>query len=125
MLLYRDSAVARTTFLHSREYVRVLTTNPSEGFAFFDESLELSHRFRALQIWLSLRYHGLQAFRHAIRADLDHAAQLAAYVRASPDLELLAPVELSAVRFRYRGTASGGDIDELNAAILRRVIENG
>ena len=42
-----------------------------------------------------------------------------------PQLELLAPVELSAVCFRYRENSAGADLNEFNAAILRRVIENG
>ncbi len=125
MLLFRDPSAARAAFSHSGEYVRVLTSNPLEEFAFFDESLELSRRFRALKIWLSLRYHGLQAFRGAIRADLDHATQLAHSVRGSQELELLAPVELSAVCFRYRGSHGDRGLNELNGAILRRVIENG
>jgi glutamate/tyrosine decarboxylase-like PLP-dependent enzyme len=125
MLLYKDPSIARAAFSHSGEYVRVLDTDPVESFAFFEESMELSRRFRALKVWLSLRYHGLEAFRDAIRRDLDHAAQLAALVRQSRELELLAPVELSAVCFRYCAAAEGRDLNVLNTAILRRVIENG
>jgi glutamate/tyrosine decarboxylase-like PLP-dependent enzyme len=125
MLLFKDPAAARAAFSHSGDYVRVLGSNPLESFAFFDESMELSRRFRALKVWLSLRYHGLNAFCAAIRADLDHAGQLAGFVRESHELELLAPVELSAVCFRYRANQRGRDLNELNAAILRRVIENG
>lgn len=63
--------------------------------------------------------------RDAIRSDLDHAKQLADLVRGSPDLELLAPIELSAVCFRYRANQGERDLNELNSAILRRVGENG
>jgi aromatic-L-amino-acid/L-tryptophan decarboxylase len=127
MLLFKDPARARAAFAHTGEYARVLETEPDEGFAFFEESTELSRRFRALKIWLSLRYHGLEAFRAAIRADLDHAHQLADCIRNSPQLELLAPVELSAVCFRYRDTSTvtHQSLDEINSVILRRVIENG
>lgn len=125
MLFFRDPAAARAAFSHSGEYVRVLGSNPLESFAFFDESMELSRRFRALKVWLSLRYHGLNAFCEAIRADLDHANQLAGFVRESPELELLAPVELSAVCFRYRADRLGRDLNDLNAEILRRLIDNG
>jgi aromatic-L-amino-acid/L-tryptophan decarboxylase len=123
LLLFKDSKQARAAFSHTGEYARVLDEHPIEGFAFFEESLELSRRFRALKVWLSLRYHGLHAYRESIRADLDHAQLLAAIIRETPQLELLAPVELSAVCFRYR--AQGTHLDELNAAILRRVIANG
>jgi aromatic-L-amino-acid/L-tryptophan decarboxylase len=121
MLLFKDSGRARAAFAHTGEYARVLETQPQpdEGFAFFEESTELSRRFRALKLWLSLRYHGLDAFRTAIRADLEHARQLAEAIGNTPALELLAPVELSAVCFRYRAT------DEINSKILRHVIENG
>ena len=62
-LLYRSSDAAQRTFAHSGEYARSLTADPIEGFVFFEESLELSRRFRALKLWLSLRYHGVAAFR--------------------------------------------------------------
>ena len=119
MLLFKDPARARAAFAYTGEYARVLETEPDEGFAFFEESTELSRRFRALKVWLSLRYHGLDAFRAAIRSDLEHARQLADLIANTPGLELVAPVELSAVCFRYRGS------DEINSAILRHVIENG
>src|SRR5579859_3860469 len=99
MLLYRDPAVARATFSFTGDYARSLDSNPVEGFAFFEESLELSRRFRALKLWLSLRYHGLEAFRTAIGKNLDQAQRLVKAIEASAQLEVLAPVELSAVCF--------------------------
>ena len=125
MLLFRNAHAARTAFSCSGDYAKSLAEDPLESFAFFDESLELSRRFRALKLWLSLRYHGLAAFRSAIRSDLRHAQNLAELIRGTARLELLAPVELSAVCFRYRSGAPGAAADRLNAAILRRVIERG
>jgi glutamate/tyrosine decarboxylase-like PLP-dependent enzyme len=123
LLLYRDAAAARAAFSFTGEYARALTSDPVEGFSFFEESLELSRRFRALKLWLSLRYHGMEAFRSAIRADLRHAQQLAEAIRSSAELELLAPVQLSAVCFRYRAQNPARSQDDLNAALLKRVIE--
>jgi glutamate/tyrosine decarboxylase-like PLP-dependent enzyme len=125
-LLFRDAQVARTAFAYSGEYTRVLSQDPVEAFSFFEESMELSRRFRALKLWLSLRYHGVGAFREAISADLLHAQWLAAAVDAEARLERLAPVELSAVCFRFRGReAKEDELDRLNRAILKRVIERG
>ena len=121
-LLFRDAAIARTAFAHSGDYARSLYQDPVEAFAFFEESLELSRRFRALKLWLSLRYHGVNAFRAAIANDLRRAQMLAGLVDAEPALERLGPVELSAVCFRY---VNGDDLDRLNAAILARVIARG
>lgn len=116
-LLYRDPGVARKTFSHSGDYVKVLAEDPIEAFAFFDESIELTRRFRALKLWMSLQYHGRRAFREAIERDLDHAQLLAQLIRSQPELELLAPVPLSAVCFRHR--------TKDNTAILKRVIARG
>jgi glutamate/tyrosine decarboxylase-like PLP-dependent enzyme len=126
-LLYRSSEAAQKAFSHSGDYTRALSVDPIEGFAFFEESLELSRRFRALKIWLSLRYHGLAAFRESIRKDLAHARRLAAAIKAEPQLELLGTGELSAVCFRLRGATglSSDDLNRRNASILRRTQQRG
>ena len=124
-LLYKDPAAAQAAFAHTGDYAKALSADPVEGFAFFEESMELSRRFRALKLWLSLRYHGLTAFREAIARDLAHARRLAELVTARQELELLAPVELSAVCFRLRPKSSEDDANRLNAAVLARVIRRG
>ena len=124
VLLYRDADAARRTFAYSAEYVKTTTDDPTEGFAFFDQTIELSRRFRALKLWLSVRYHGLAAFRAAIAENLAQATLLAELIDAEPSMELLAPVELSAVCFRW----SNGDpnrLNEVNDAILRDVNQAG
>ena len=125
-LLYRDAAAARHAFSHTGDYAKSLVNDPVEGFVFFEETIELSRRFRALKLWLSLRYHGLANFREAIRNDLAHAQLLAGLITKQPELELLAPVPLSAVCFRYRAQ-SGADVnsDALNQEILQRVNRRG
>ncbi len=123
-LLFKDPGWARVAFSHTGEYARPLTEDPVEAFAFFEESLELSRRFRALKLWLSLRYHGLAAFREAICQDLSHARHLADQIRRHPELELLAEGPLSAVCFRYVGQPrlADSDLDGVNAALLQKVV---
>ena len=126
-LLYRDLDMARQTFKYTGTYAKQLSSDPIEGFAFFEESMELTRRCRALKLWLSLRYHGLESFRKAIRSDLEHAQQLARAIDAAPALERLAPVELSAVCFRYllRGDASEEERNAFNLALLKSIIRRG
>ena len=126
-LLYRDIGMARKTFTYTGTYAKQLSTDPIEGFAFFEESIELSRRFRGLKLWLSLRYHGLEGFRAAIRQDLDHAQRLAAAVDNSPELERLGPVELSAVCFRHvvSPDASEETRNRFNLALLKRIVARG
>ena len=116
-VLFRDASAARTAFAHSGDYVKVTNTDPIEAFAFFDETIELSRRFRALKLWMSLQYHGRAAFREAIALDLQHARLLQDLIRGEPDLELMASGPLSAVCFRHRSAD--------NEALLKRVVERG
>lgn len=126
-LLYRSSEAAQKAFSHSGDYTRALSSDPIEGFTFFEESLELSRRFRALKIWLSLRYHGLVAFRESIKKDLAHACRLTEAIQREPKLELIGRGELSAVCFRYRGSGKLSDdaTNQLNATILQRTQKRG
>ncbi len=116
-LLHRHRDVARAAFSHTDDYVKILTGDSTEGYAVFEESMELSRRFRALKLWMSLQYHGRRAFRAAISRDLRHAQLLAELVRAQPELELMAPVPLSAVCFRHRVKD--------NESILKRINSRG
>jgi glutamate/tyrosine decarboxylase-like PLP-dependent enzyme len=126
-LLYREPKDARRAFSHTGDYAKSLSEDPVEGFVFFEESMELSRRFRALKLWLSLRYHGFGAFRAAIDQNLNYAQRLARAVASHPEFELLGPVELSAVCFRHTGGegAAEADINRRNTAILKRIVERG
>lgn len=124
VLFYRDPAAARRAFSLTDDYAAALSEDPIEGQVFFEETVELSRRVRALKLWLSLRYHGLRAFRESIAGNMAQARRLAALVDDEPDLERLADVALSAVCFRW----TAGDpamLDEANAAILDRVNRRG
>jgi glutamate/tyrosine decarboxylase-like PLP-dependent enzyme len=126
-LLYRDAAAARTAFSYTGEYARTLTQDPIEGYAFFEESIELSRRFRALKLWFSLRYHGLASFRASIQNNLGHANRLGSLIAQTPELELPAPINLSTVCFRYVGSGNMSDVElnRVNLKILQRVIGRG
>lgn len=125
-LLYREPAAAQRAFSHTGDYAKSLLEDPVEGFAFFEESMELSRRFRALKLWLSLRYHGMEKFRESIRNDLNHAKRLVQLISNEPELELLAPVPLSAVCFRYVAQRDADhDVNRMNQAILQRIVRHG
>jgi aromatic-L-amino-acid decarboxylase len=124
LLLYRDAAAARRTFSLTDDYAASLSSDPVEGQVFFEETIELSRRVRALKLWLSLRYHGLESFRASIAGNIRQARRLADLVDAEPVLERLAEVPLSAVCFRWTG-GDPGTRDEANAALLDRVNRRG
>ena len=100
-LLMRDAAAARQPFVAEGEYVKVHETAESESFAFWDYGIELSRRFRALKVWMTLRYFGARRIAEAIADDMAMAKFMAQQVDASPEFQLLAPVQLSICCFRY------------------------
>ena len=87
----------------------------------------LSRPFRALALWLSLRFHGLQSFRDAIRVNLEQAQRLAAAVKSCAPLELATPAELSAVCFRHlvSDRATEEERNQFNVALLKKLVSRG
>jgi len=118
-LLVRDPSALRQAFSYAAEYVDVVADADMSAYAFWDHGPELTRRFRALKIWMTLKVYGVRALSEAIERNIGLARQLAAAIDASPDFERLAPVPLSIVNFRYAGSAppaaSEADDERLNA----------
>ena len=140
-LLWRESTHARKAFMTEADYVKVLEFANLESFAFWDYGIELSRRFRALKVWLMLKYYGANRIAAAIADDIAMANYLADCVRQDSEFELLAPVQLSICCFRYvpaglrakLESATGEDqrkqieaeINRLNEQIMYRVQRGG
>ncbi len=130
-LLFREPARARAAWAmnNDADYLKIFEQEEAEAFAFFDYGIELSRRFRALKLWLMLRYYGVRRVAEAISDDNRLAAYLAARVEAAPDFELLAPVELSICCFRYVPEhlcgATDAELNALNERVLRAVQRGG
>ena len=84
--------------------------------------------FRAVKLWLTLQHLGRRGAAAHVARHNALARRLATVVTAAPDLELMAPVTLSIVCFRYvpPGWASGdARLDALNKAIMQEVRAGG
>jgi len=127
-LLFRDEARARAAFaFDGADYIKVHEQNEAEAFAFWNYGPELSRRFRALKIWLTLRYYGVQRIARTISEDNLVAAYLGEQVKAAADFDLLAAPELSICCFRYvpSGVLAETDLDQLNTQIMNLVQRGG
>jgi aromatic-L-amino-acid decarboxylase len=135
-VLYRDAAAARATFAHEAEYTRVLPQQAAESFAYWGFGPELSRRFRALKVWMTLQSFGLRALRESIEKDLACARHLESLVDASNDFEMLAPVELSIFCLRYvpatfrsdtntRSVEAEQELDAVNEQLLVALQQDG
>ena len=133
ILLTRRMDVLRDTFSLVPEYLRTLDREgPIRDYNEYTPTL--GRRFRALKIWMHLRYFGLEGLRRRIRHHLEMAGRLQSWVENHPDFELMAPVPFSLVCFRYRPAelAGRGDeceiaerLDELNLRLMDAVTRTG
>jgi len=126
-VLVRDPEMHRQTFAVEAAYLsRTSRGVAAGGMPFADRGIELTRSFRALKVWLSLKAHGLRQFISIIEQNVEHAQRLGELVARDTDLELLTPVSLNIVCFRY--APKGRSEDELNTAneeILLRIQEAG
>ena len=85
---------------------------------FSDYSFQLSRGFRALKAWMSLKEHGALKYGRLIEQNVQQARYLADLVDAAPELELVAPVPLNVVCFRFTQPGmDDGMLDDLNKHI--------
>jgi aromatic-L-amino-acid decarboxylase len=132
-VLVRDEPSHRQAFTLTPEYLEHHGERGLAGGSRWpsEYGVQLTRGFRALKIWMSLREHGADKYGRLISQNAAQARYLAELVEASPELELVAPVDLNIVCFRFNpgaGSGRAGDDDALNALnqeILLRLHESG
>ncbi len=125
--IVRDRNLHRGTFALTPEYLEHTERGLASGPLWFSEyGLQLSRGFRALKVWLSFKEHGVDRYGQLIDQTIEQAHHLAALVEAAPDLELMAPVVVNIVCFRYNpGGLSVEKLNALNEELLIRLHESG
>jgi glutamate/tyrosine decarboxylase-like PLP-dependent enzyme len=121
-LLVRDGARHRAAFAASADYLQRDARGLAGGDVWpCDLGPDLSRSFRALKTWMTFTVLGTEH----IGASISQCCRLARYLRdqvdASPDLELLAPVALNIVCFRY----VCDDADRINRELVADLHEAG
>lgn len=127
IVLIRDAKLMRDTFSLVPPYLRSDDDQHGvHGPPWLSEyGPEQTRPFRALKVWMALRYFGTSGYARLIAHDLAMARRLAGRVRATPGLELWEPQGLSIVCFRAvsaaladAAPAGDDDIDALNQRVL-------
>lgn len=116
VLYVRNMPLLRRTFSLVADYL----VTPEIGVRnYMDYGLQLGRRFRALKLWFAMRHLGVRGMRERLRSHIDLAQTFAAWVRAEPGWDVVAPHPLSVVCFRF------GDEDDENSAIVDAVNATG
>jgi glutamate/tyrosine decarboxylase-like PLP-dependent enzyme len=125
-VLMRDRAQHRATFAENAEYLQRATRGLAAGEFLHDYTLETTRGFRALKVWMMLKYHGVDMFGRLIDQNIAQARYLTDLVEAEPSLELMAPTATSVVCFRFNpGGLTEDELRALNAELLLRLQESG
>jgi len=131
VLYCRRMDVLRRAFSLVPEYLRTAEQEMVRNG--MDYGIQLGRRFRALKLWMIIRYFGHEGLAARIREHCRLAQLFASWVREARDWELLAPVPLSTVCFRAcvpqregeRGEAYAARLDALNEELMRAVNATG
>jgi aromatic-L-amino-acid decarboxylase len=121
-VLVRDGQLHQRTFAASAPYLRKEPRGLAAGAPWpCDYGPDLSRGFRALKTWFTLKVYGTEALASVISHTCALARYLESRIAETPELELLAPVELNVVCFRYRSE----EAQRINPRIVIELQESG
>jgi aromatic-L-amino-acid decarboxylase len=130
VLYCRHMDLLRRAFSLVPEYLR--TPEQEKVRSGSDYGVQLGRRFRALKLWMIIRYFGHEGLAARIREHCRLAKLFASWVEADPNWELMAPLPLALVCFRACPQMDGLDeaarnrrLDVLNEVIMHGVNASG
>ena len=123
VLFSRHLDLQKRAFLLVPEYLR--TPEQEKVRSGFDYGLQMGRRFRALKLWMIIRYFGHEGLANRIREHIRLAKLFASWIEESGDWELMAPTPFALICFRANPSDGGANLDELNEAILHGVNATG
>jgi aromatic-L-amino-acid decarboxylase len=120
----KDAAALIRTFEILPEYLTTRTRGKVNDYR--DWGVPLGRRFRALKLWSVIRSYGVEELRNKVRYHIQLAARLKEMISAESDFEILAPVNICVVCFRYKpyGIAEE-EINSLNEKLNHLLNDSG
>ena len=125
-VLVRNAEAHQSAFNTSEDYLETGRGAAAGAPWFCEFGPELSRGFRALNVWFTIKEHGLNRLGAKISDNCHLARYLGDLVEKHPNLERLAPVSLNIVCFRYRlPELAGAELDSLNEELVLLLQESG
>ena len=122
VLYCRHMDLLKRAFSLVPEYLR--TPEQEKVRSGSDYGIQLGRRFRALKLWMVLRYFGHEGLAARIREHCRLAQLFAIWIDESDDWEIMAPVPLGLVCFRAN-LKDRDDLDALNEGVMHGVNASG
>ncbi len=121
-ILVRDGELHQNAFASPAAYLRRENRGMAAGSPWpCDFGPDLSRGFRALKTWFTIKVYGAEKLGQVISNTCALAQHMRQRIEAEPCLELLAPVALNIVCFRYRSI----DANRVNADLVVALQESG
>ena len=114
------------TFSLTPEYLKTRDEGSVNNYK--DWGIQLGRRFRALKLWIVIRSFGVSEIKKRIQEHIDIGQWFANQVKKHPDFELLAPVPLNTVCFRFNPEhekLSKVQLNDLNERIMHTINDSG
>jgi len=126
-VLVRDKKAHHDSFALTTEYLAKATRGLASGPEWYSEyGVQLSRSFRALKIWMTMKQHGIKKLGRMITRNVEQAQYLGGLIKKTQNLELIAPIGLDIVCFRYNpGKIDLEMLNQLNREILIELQEQG
>ncbi|MBK6481891.1 MAG: aminotransferase class I/II-fold pyridoxal phosphate-dependent enzyme [Chitinophagaceae bacterium] len=120
-----DKASLIKTFSILPEYLKTPEDQLVNNYR--DWGIPLGRRFRALKLWFVIRTYGISGLQEKIREHLAFANWLKNRIALHPSFEIMAPVPLNLVCFRWKptGIEEEAQLDKLNQQLLERLNASG
>jgi aromatic-L-amino-acid decarboxylase len=107
------------------EYLK--TQNQGRVNDYCDWGVPLGRRFRALKLWFMLRSFGVETLQEKLRSHILMARELAEKIHQEEEFEMMAPVTLNLVCFRFRpkGVEDENELNRINEKLLKQINASG
>jgi aromatic-L-amino-acid decarboxylase len=114
-----DRAALIQTLSILPEYLKNQATESGAVYDYRDWQIPLGRRFRSLKLWFVIRHYGVEGLQFHVRQHIALAQSFAQWVRSDARFEVVAPVPLNLVCFRFRGS------DDDNQKLMDRLNQSG
>ncbi|MDQ2679901.1 MAG: pyridoxal-dependent decarboxylase, partial [Candidatus Eremiobacteraeota bacterium] len=126
-VLVRDGGAHRATFSTEGPYITRMERGLAAGDPWFtDFGPDLSRSFRALKVWFTIKQFGVKRLAASIERNCAQARYLQSLIETDPRFELMAPVSLNIVCFRYIApNLTPAELDRFNDDLVIALQESG
>ncbi len=120
----KDASLLIKTFEILPEYLKTRTRGKVNDYR--DWGVPLGRRFRALKLWSVIRTYGVDGLMEKVRNHIGIAAELSEMISKEADFEILAPVVICVVCFRYIPAGyNENQINDLNEKLNHQLNDSG